>query len=182
LLVDDDRNEGNFQTQVGGPDLADFRQCLSVLEGPLSTRARLRPKDNHSAAWSNWATARVGPLLQLIALGHTGTEPIYTPPFPAARLVCPPCRHPLFFRLTGRVADFDDTTSDQPEHPNLVIIIESEGDFARIVVPTTVWPLEKRELLAVDRPVAVSGESETDPFRLGARVVATPLQLLDGYH
>ena len=66
--------------------------------------------------------------------------------------------------------------------PNLVLIIESDGDFARIVVPTTVWPPEKRELLALDRPVAVSGESNMDPFRLGARAVAISLQLLDGYH
>jgi hypothetical protein len=88
----------------------------------------------------------------------------------------------LFFRLTGRVADLDGTTPDQPEHPNLVLLIESNGDFARIVVPATVWPLEKREFLVVDRPVALSGESDGNPFRCGARAVATSLQLLDGYH
>jgi hypothetical protein len=92
----------------------------------------------------------------------------------------PPPLH--LFRITGRVADLDDTTPDQPEHPNLVLVLESNGDFARVVVPTTVWPLEKRELLAVDRPVAVSGESDMDPFRLGARAVATSLQLLDKFH
>jgi hypothetical protein len=88
----------------------------------------------------------------------------------------------LFFRLTGRIADLDDTTPDQPEHPNLVLILESNGDFARIVVPKAARPPEKRELLAVDRPVAVSGESDMDPFRLGARAVAISVQLLDGYH
>jgi hypothetical protein len=71
----------------------------------------------------------------------------------------------LFFRLTGRVTDLDDTTPDQPEHPNLVLILESNGDFARM-----------------DRPVAVSGESDMDTFRLGARAVATSLRLLEGYH
>ena len=56
------------------------------------------------------------------------------------------------------------------------------GDFARVLVPTTVGRWTKRELLAVDRLVAVSGESEMDPSRLGARAVATSLQLLDGYY
>ena len=44
------------------------------------------------------------------------------------------------------------------------------------------WPLEKRELLAVERPVAVDGESDIDPFIKGARAVATSLRLLDAYH
>ncbi len=88
----------------------------------------------------------------------------------------------FFFQVTGRIGDVDDTTSDEPEHPNLALIIESDGDFARIVVPTTVWRLEKRELLAVDWPVAVSGESDGNPFRLGSRAVAVSLRLLDGHH
>lgn len=75
-----------------------------------------------------------------------------------------------------------DTTPDEPEHPNLALIIECGDEFARIVVPTTVWPLEKRDLLAVDRPVTVAGESDIDPFCQGARAVATSLELLDGYH
>lgn len=50
----------------------------------------------------------------------------------------------LMFRLTGVVADLDDTTPDEPGHPALVIILECGDEFARIVVPTTVWPLEKR--------------------------------------
>ena len=86
------------------------------------------------------------------------------------------------FRLTGVVADIDDTTPDEPSHPSLVVILESGDDFARIVIPASVWPPEKRELLAVDRPVAVSGESDVDPFRRGARAVATSLKLLGGYH
>jgi hypothetical protein len=86
------------------------------------------------------------------------------------------------FRLTGVVADVDDTTPDEPGHPSLAPIIECGDDLARIVVPTTVWPLEKRELLAVDRPVAVTGESDVDPFGQDARAVATSLQLLDSYH
>jgi hypothetical protein len=45
----------------------------------------------------------------------------------------------------------DDTTPDEPEHPNLVLIVESGDNFARIVVPASVWLLEKRE-----RPVAAS--------------------------
>jgi hypothetical protein len=85
-------------------------------------------------------------------------------------------------RLAGVVADVHDTTPDEPQHPNLALIIECGDEFARIVVPTTVWPLEKRDLLAVDRPVAVTGQSDVDPFRHGARAVATSLQLLDPYH
>ncbi len=88
----------------------------------------------------------------------------------------------FFFQVTGRIADVDDTTSDEPEHPNLGLIIETDGYFALVVVLTTVWPPAKRELLAVDRPVALSGESDGNPFRLGSRAVAVSLRLLDGYH
>jgi hypothetical protein len=88
----------------------------------------------------------------------------------------------LSFRLTGVVADLDDTTPDEPDNPNLALIIECGDDFARIVVPTDVWPTESRELLAVDRPLAVAGESDVDPFQQGARAVATSLRLLDSYH
>jgi hypothetical protein len=86
------------------------------------------------------------------------------------------------FRLTGRVADIDDTVTGEPEHPALALIVECDDELARIVVPATVWPPEKRELLAVDRPVALTGESDVSPFVLGARAVATSLQLLEGYH
>jgi hypothetical protein len=88
----------------------------------------------------------------------------------------------LMFRLTGVVADLDDTTPDEPEHPNLALIIDCGDNFARIVVPRGVWPLKKRELLAVDRPVAVDGESDIDPFIKGARAIATSLRLLDSHH
>lgn len=88
----------------------------------------------------------------------------------------------ILLRLTGRVADIDDTTPDEPGHPSLVLIIECGNDLARIVVPATVWPPEQRDLLAVDRPIAVTGETEVDPFRPCARAVATSLQLLGGYN
>ena len=88
----------------------------------------------------------------------------------------------LMFRVTGRVADLDDTTPDEPGHPALALIIECGEDLARIVIPAHVWPPEKRQLLAFDRPVAVSGESDIDPFRPGARAVATSSRLLDTYH
>lgn len=88
----------------------------------------------------------------------------------------------LMFRLTGRVADVDETAPDEPGHPALALIIESGEDFARIVISASVWPPEKRELLAVDRPVTVSGASDGDPFRHGARAIATSLQLLDSHH
>jgi hypothetical protein len=86
------------------------------------------------------------------------------------------------FRLIGRVADVDDTVTGEPEHPALALIIECDDELARIVVRSNVWPREKRALLAVDRPVAITGESDVDPFRLGARTVATSLKLLDNYH
>jgi hypothetical protein len=88
----------------------------------------------------------------------------------------------LTFRITGLVADVDDTTPDEPEHPAIALILESGDDLARIVVPPSVWPPEKRELLAVDRLVAVTGESDVDPFLPGAQAVATLLQLLGSYH
>jgi hypothetical protein len=91
-------------------------------------------------------------------------------------------RFELFFRLTGRVADLDDTTPDEPGHPSLVLIIECGDDLARIVVSATVWPPEQRDLLAVDRPIAVTGETDVDPFRPCARAIATSLQLLDSYN
>jgi len=68
------------------------------------------------------------------------------------------------FRLTRVVADVDDTTPNEPGHPSLVLILECGDDLARIVIPASVWPLEKRELLAVDRPIAVSGETDGAPF------------------
>jgi hypothetical protein len=83
---------------------------------------------------------------------------------------------------TGVIADVDDTTRDEPHHPALALILECGDELTRIVVPTTVWPQDKRELLAEDRPVAVTGESNVDPFRPGARAVATSLQLLDSHH
>ncbi len=86
------------------------------------------------------------------------------------------------FRLTGVVADIDDTTPNELGHPARVLIVECGDDLARIVIPASVWPPEKRELLAVDRPVAVTGESDVDPFGQDARAVATSLQLLDSYH
>ena len=86
------------------------------------------------------------------------------------------------FRLTGLVADVDETTSDEPGHPALALIIECGDDLARIVIPASVWPPEERDLLAVNRPVAVTGESNVDPFLPGARAVATSLRLLDSHH
>jgi hypothetical protein len=43
-------------------------------------------------------------------------------------------------------------------------------------------PPERRELLVVERPVAVAGESDVDPFSSGARAMATSLRLLDSHH
>src|SRR5690348_12358480 len=97
----------------------------------------------------------------------------------ASRMVC---RMSLMFRFTGAVADLDDTTPDEPHYPALALIIECGDDLARIVIPSTVWSPEKRDLLAVDRPIAISGESDADPFQPGARVVATSLRLLENYN
>ncbi len=46
----------------------------------------------------------------------------------------------LMFRLTGLVADLDDTTPGEPGHPALALIIEYDDDLARIVIPASVWP------------------------------------------
>jgi hypothetical protein len=99
-----------------------------------------------------------------------------------ARWLGPMSSVTFVFRLTGVVADLDDTTRDEPGHPSLALIIECGDDLARIVVQPSVFPLEKRELLAVDRPIAVTGESDVDPFLPGARAVATSLQILDSHH
>jgi len=88
----------------------------------------------------------------------------------------------LDLRLTGRVADIDETVLGELEHPTLALIIERGDDLARIVLPASVWPPEKREILAVERPVIVTGDSDVDPFRPDARAVATSLKLLDRYH
>ena len=85
----------------------------------------------------------------------------------------------LMFRLTGVIADVDDTVAGEPQHPALALIVECGDDLARIVIPSSVWPPDRRELLAIDRPIAVAGESDSDPFR--PRAVATSLQLLDSY-
>lgn len=86
------------------------------------------------------------------------------------------------FRLTGRVADLDDTTPDEPQHPALVLIFESGKDLARIVIPRKRMAVGETGPSGRRPPVAISGESDVDSFLPGARAVATPLRLLDSYH
>jgi hypothetical protein len=42
------------------------------------------------------------------------------------------------FRLTGVIADVDDTTPGERGHPALALIIECGGDLERIVIPASV--------------------------------------------
>jgi hypothetical protein len=77
------------------------------------------------------------------------------------------------------IADIDETTSIEPSHPSTALIIEIDEELMRVVVPDSVLA-DRRELLCVDRPVAVTGEMIETPH--GVHHVATTLRLVATGH
>jgi hypothetical protein len=63
----------------------------------------------------------------------------------------------ISFALRGIVADLDETTTDEPWHPAVVLLLEVDGAFARVILPSRVLD-GKQELLCAGRPVWVRGE------------------------
>ena len=78
----------------------------------------------------------------------------------------------FFFQTT--IADIDGTVESDPEHPSLVLILEMDENFIKVVVPDGVLA-GRRELLAVGETVKVSGEVKHGPY--GAIHVASDLSL-----
>ena len=85
----------------------------------------------------------------------------------------------LTFAFRGKIADIDETTTDEPCHPATVLIIETGDTFSRVVVPETVLEA-RRELLCAGRPVEVFGEVKDS--RHGPRHIATELRLIGAMH
>ena len=44
----------------------------------------------------------------------------------------------ISFALRGRVADLDETTADEPWHPAVVLLLEVDESFCRVIVPSSV--------------------------------------------
>jgi hypothetical protein len=85
----------------------------------------------------------------------------------------------LAFSFQTVIADVDETVEGEPFHPALVLLLELDEDFIRVVLPDAVLS-GRRELLAVDRSVQVAGEVRDSPY--GPVHVATELRLLNSGH
>jgi hypothetical protein len=87
--------------------------------------------------------------------------------------------HMLAFSFRSIIADTDSTVIGEPHHPSVVLVLELDEDFIRVIVPDNIAG-GRRELLSVNRRVRVVGEVEECEY--GPRHVASELQLLDGLH
>jgi hypothetical protein len=85
----------------------------------------------------------------------------------------------LTFAFRGTIADIDETTSDEPCHPSVVLIVEIDESFSRVVVPESVLEA-RREFLCVGRPIHVLGEVKDS--RHGPHHVATEMRLVGTVH
>jgi hypothetical protein len=84
----------------------------------------------------------------------------------------------ISFALRGRVADLDETTADEPWHPAVVLLLEVDDAFWRVIVPSSVLN-GRRERLCAGRPVAVFGELHESPR--GFSHVASEVRLGGGH-
>ena len=84
----------------------------------------------------------------------------------------------LYFSSIGTIADVDKTTTDNPSHPAPVLLIDTEGRIARIVLPASVWPEGRRGVLQVGRRVCVAGHCDLLP-KPGALPIAIYVELVD---
>jgi hypothetical protein len=85
----------------------------------------------------------------------------------------------LSFTFRGKVADIDETTSDQPLHPSTLILIEVGDTIHRVIVPASVLG-DNRPLLCAGRPIELGGEIRD--FPRCSLYIATRLRLLDKGH
>ena len=63
----------------------------------------------------------------------------------------------ISFAFRGTIADLDETTPDEPCHPSLVLVIEVDQTFSRVIAPDGVLD-GRRQLLCAGRPIEVFGE------------------------
>ena len=61
------------------------------------------------------------------------------------------------------IADVDETIEGELSHPSLVLILELDDGFIRVIVPEDVLG-GRRDLLAVGETVKVSGEVQEGPY------------------
>ena len=85
----------------------------------------------------------------------------------------------LSFTFRGKVADIDETTSDQPLHPSTLLLIEVGDTIDRVIVPASVLS-DNLPLLCAGRPIELGGEIRGFPRR--PVYIATHLRLLDKGH
>ncbi len=84
---------------------------------------------------------------------------------------------PLYFQFVGTIADVDDTTSENALHPSPVLLLDTEDNIERIVLPESAWA-GSREVLQVGRRLRVAGHCDFPP-RPGTLPVAFHVELID---
>jgi hypothetical protein len=67
------------------------------------------------------------------------------------------------FRFENTIADVDATVDGEPCHPALVLILEMDDDFIRVIVPDEVIA-GQQELLLVGATVKVEGEVKDSAY------------------
>ena len=80
-----------------------------------------------------------------------------------------------YFTHQTSIADVDGTVEGEPFHPALVLVLELEEDFIRVIVPKRVLN-GREELLAVGRVVKLEGR--LDETATGPTHIATDLDLV----
>ena len=75
----------------------------------------------------------------------------------------------LSFTFQTTIADLDATVVGEPHHPSLVLVLEVDDGFVRLIVPNSSLT-GGRTLLAIGATVRVSGEVRDTPY--GATHVA----------
>jgi hypothetical protein len=85
----------------------------------------------------------------------------------------------LSFTFRGKVADIDETTSDQPLHPSTLLLIEVGDTIDRVIVPASVLS-DNLPLLCAGRPIELGGEIRG--FPRCPVYIATRLRLLEKGH
>jgi hypothetical protein len=81
----------------------------------------------------------------------------------------------LSFGFQTAVADIDGTVEGEPSHPSLVLVVELEDDFIRVIVPKHVLN-GREELLSVGRVVKLEGRIEETA--IGPTHIASDLDLI----
>ncbi len=84
---------------------------------------------------------------------------------------------PLYFSLVATIADVDETTPENPLHPSPVLLLDTEDNIERVVLPPAAW-LGPRDALQVGRRLRVAGHCDI-PLMPGALPVAFHVEFID---